>query len=146
MEPDEGVQIFTMWDANSTPYNPKHSAAEIMVVSAMAKFQQLGISESDNPPQGHQSKPSEEPIPVVAHLLAAEGFRIRRTKRGTLVLVPNRPIIPLRTISRSYAHGSESSSALLRQAGGCFAFHSGRQFCNVCRRAGSQWPRSGQGR
>jgi hypothetical protein len=52
---------------------PKHSVAEIRVVSAMAKFQQLGISESHNPPQGHQSKPSEEPIPVGhrAHIACA---------------------------------------------------------------------------
>jgi len=39
------------------------------------RFQRLGISESDNPPQGHQSKPSEESIPIVAHLLDGGSFQ-----------------------------------------------------------------------
>jgi hypothetical protein len=34
-----------------------------------------GISGSVNSPQGHQSKPSEEPIPVVAHLLGGGRFQ-----------------------------------------------------------------------
>jgi hypothetical protein len=34
-----------------------------------------GISESVNSPPGHQSKPSEEPIPVVAHLLGGGRFQ-----------------------------------------------------------------------
>ena len=34
-------------------------------------------------------------------------------------------------VSGSYAHGSESSSPLLRETGRCFAFHSGGQFCHV---------------
>jgi hypothetical protein len=51
------------------------SYAQSSTTVAMAKFQQLRISESDNPPQGHQSKPSEEPIPVVAHLLGGGRFQ-----------------------------------------------------------------------
>jgi len=71
-----------------------------------------------------------------------DDFLIRRTKTDNVFLVLNRPII-LRTVSRSYAHGSESSRTLLREAGGRFAFHSGCQFGHVSRRIGP--PQQGRG-
>src|SRR5438477_9940931 len=71
-------------------------------------------------------------------------FCDRRTKTDNVISALNQPIIQ-RTVSRSYAYGSESSSSLLREARGCFAFHSGRQFGYVPRRGGPQQHGSGQG-
>src|SRR4029077_13509578 len=62
-------------------------------------------------------------------------FCDRRTKTDNVIPALNRPIIQ-RRVNRSYAHGSESSCTLLREAGGCFAFHCGCQFRHVSRRGG----------
>jgi len=67
-------------------------------------------------------------------LCCAKAPIIGRTKRDNL-LAALIGLSSLRISNRRCAHGSKSGSSLFRQAGGCFALHSGCQFGYVGRRS-----------